>query len=350
MTEKNNRITEIQFHNKVTVYSFVIMMAVVMIHAFNLEVYGYANASSAIGLASFVYWTENIVGTICGGTAVPFFFLLSGFLMFRNFTWDKLASKYRSRFFSILLPYLLWCSIYYLYYVIVTRIPIVLNMMNGTEKMPVSLAVWISKLWVDEYFVFWFLKDLIVLIILTPLIYLLLQNRGKLPVGLLMLVLWYAASRYYTIPFNIAYMFGAYIGINHKEIPMKKHGAWVTVMSYIGLGLWIMTIILQKLSMIDGGMPILVVLICLWYAGDVLSYDKEPYWWMKISFFIYCTHDMILEAYEKIFLKVFGISPICAILDYVLMPAVTVVTVIGMAAIMKKYFPRLWMILTGGRG
>ena len=79
-------------------------------------------------------------------------------------------------------------------------------------------------------------------------------------------------------------------------------------------------------------------------------YKKETKWWMSISFFIYCMHDLILEAYEKIFLKVFGLGPVYALLDYFIMPLLTVITVIAIAMFMRKYMLPVWKALTGNRG
>ena len=59
---------------------------------------------------------------------------------------------------------------------------------------------------------------------------------------------------------------------------------------------------------------------------------------------------MILEAYEKIFLKVFGTGTVYALLDYLLMPLVTVIPLIVLAMFMRKYMSPVWKILTGNRG
>ena len=103
--------TEQEFRNKITIYSFVMMMAVVFIHTYNLAVYQISEDSA--GFARFVFCFESVAASLWGA-AVPMFFMISGFLMFRNFTWDKLRSKYQTRFYTILIPYLLWNTIYYL--------------------------------------------------------------------------------------------------------------------------------------------------------------------------------------------------------------------------------------------
>lgn len=222
--------TEQQFRNKITTYSFITMMAVILIHTFNLSVYHISEDS--VGFTRFVFCFESVAASLWTA-AVPMFFMISGFLMFRNFTWDKLWSKYQTRFFTVLIPYFLWNTIYYLYYIVVTRIPFIQRMMNGNEVAEISLKEWISRLWTSEYFVFWFLKDLIILIILTPVIFFFLRNRGKWPLGFVMLILSVYLGRHVPYwPFNLYYLLGAYVGINHKNIPLLK----MRMLTIIGCG------------------------------------------------------------------------------------------------------------------
>lgn len=125
------------------------MMAVIFIHTFNLSVYQIPEDSE--GLARFVFYFESVASSLWIA-AVPMFFMISGFLMFRNFTWEKLWSKYQTRFHTVLILYLLWNTIHYLYYILVTRIPFIQRVMNGNEVVEISLKEWISRLWTNEYF------------------------------------------------------------------------------------------------------------------------------------------------------------------------------------------------------
>lgn len=183
------------------------------------------------------------------------------------------------------------------------------------------------------------------------MIYFFLQNRGKWPAGVVVLILSVYIRRHVQYwPFNTYYLLGAYIGINHKSAPLVKKRI-LTIISCGGVIAWIAVNILQVLHICSWQMPLWIVLCCLWFAGDCVDiYDKKPRWWISISFFIYCMHDMILEAYEKIFLKVFGLGPVYALIDYLLMPLLTVITLIAIAMFMRKNMSPVWKILTGNRG
>ena len=66
---------------------------------------------------------ERILGERLGQIAVPGFFMVSSYLFFRGFCWEKLIPKWRSRIRSLVLPYLLWNFLYYIGYVAATRLP-----------------------------------------------------------------------------------------------------------------------------------------------------------------------------------------------------------------------------------
>lgn len=65
---------------------------------------------------------------------------------------------------------------------------------------------------------------------------------------------------------------------------------------------------------------------------------------------IVSTIFIILVLLEKIFLISFGVNPVCALLDYLLMPWIVIGVLIIIAYFLQTYFPMVWKVLTGGRG
>lgn len=98
LSEKSSR--------KISVLSFVLFIGVMGIHTYNLDVYDLGRDSDTIlsVIETFLYRLEN-------GTCVSFFFMISGFLFFRNFDLSMLRQKYISRGRSILIPYIIWVSV-----------------------------------------------------------------------------------------------------------------------------------------------------------------------------------------------------------------------------------------------
>ena len=198
-----------------------------------------------------------------------------------------------------------------------------------------------------EYYTLWFLKSLIILILITPLIWLLLKNHSKkFPTGLLALVIIVIAYRYGWIKIGseIFYFIGAYIGLNLREqlfIGCKGLSILSTIIIIVQLG---------AIVVADNRVLVVLFAVSLWFFLDFWELESVSLpWWMSITFFIYVSHDMFLEAMEKIFLKVFGISPIMAILDYCLMPFLTLGVAILVSKVLQLLCPAVWKLVTGSR-
>lgn len=188
------KYSEKHVRNKFTIISFVCSILVIFIHTYNLDVYQIEGLYS--GLSGVANYLERYIATVTL-IAVPIFFLISGVLFFRTFEISILLKKWKKRFFTIMIPYVIWCTIYYLYFAVMSRLPFVSAMMNDNSEVELSFREWFNRIVVDEYYTLWFLKSLIILILLTPLIWLLFKNHSeKFPTGLLALVIMVMAYRY----------------------------------------------------------------------------------------------------------------------------------------------------------
>lgn len=254
--------------------------------------------------------------------------------------------------FSIAIPYVIWCSVYYLYYVACTNIPFISRFMSGSETTPLSFMEWISWLWVKEYYTLWFLKNLIIFIALAPIIWLLfnehLKIKGKtVPIGFCLLIAFFLVLKAGVIPFTLpsgfnVYCIGAYIGMNLKGILRYKNKI-ISLLGVIYLVFVFATDFRYKEPLL-----LLAFLAAIYVSLDLVNLGgKKLPWWMSITFFTYVAHDLFLELFEKVFLIVGGRSALMAILDYVFMPIVTLVFLIGLAWVIRKTMPWLWKVICG---
>lgn len=92
----------------------------------------------------------------------------------------------------------------------------------------------------------------------------------------------------------------------------------------------------------------IICIICVWISLDFLRTEESPRWWAKLSFFIYCTHSMILESTEKLFLIMLGRNVSGAVADFLFAPVITFAIIVAGAYILQK-IPPLWKVLTGNR-
>lgn len=345
-------IEESQFRNKVTVLSFCTVLLVISAHTYNVGSYGLREYDDL--LSSIVVWLEDWIRRFEGDFCIGFMFAVSGYLFYFSFTWEKLLQKYKSRFWSVGIPYLFWCSFYYFYYCIITRMPLIAAMVNDGVPVEFSILNWFRWLTIEKYYVLWYLQDLIFMIACAPIIYILLKNHFRKPTGLIVLIFFFLIELgVIKIPyafFNVHYLVGAYLGINYKRIPHMESKGICYIARILLLLLLLWELICIKLG-IDYNqiMPVLLY-SSVWFSLGGKLFTQKVKWWYKLSFFLYCIHDFYLEAFEKLFYLILGNSSLWALTAYICMPFAVVAVGILTAAILKKLFPQLWIIIAGGRG
>ena len=149
--------------------------------------------------------------------AVPMFFVISGYLYFLNINnlgWDTYLSKTKKRLFTILVPYLSWNII---------ALMISPSLLSGLSLYHVLIGFWGQG---EGLFPWngplWFLRDLMIVQLLTPLIYITIKKINYWFVSLLLLllilgVLPTVTSFGFSTESLVYFSIGAYLGIFHKE-------------------------------------------------------------------------------------------------------------------------------------
>ena len=254
---------------------------------------------------------------------------------------------------TIVVPYIIWCTIYFLYYVVVTHIPAVRNVMSHSSVVELTFSNWVRHIVVDEYYTLWFLKNLIIFIALTPCLYYLKDYSKTIPSGLIALIgiivlTYLVKEKVVNIGFDIPsgldiYMAGSYFGINHRDWICKSN----RTLSIVALGI-VAIFFLSAFRWFTTPLQIVFFIAC-WYALDLVRI-KKTYWWMGITFFTYVAHDIPLESFEKIYFMIFGHSPVGSLIDYMFMPLIVEALLIAVAYILIKFTPNVWRVICGGRG
>lgn len=336
---------EQHIRNKIHIISFICSMLVIWIHTYNLEVYGISEQSE--GLAAIIWAIEEYWSKITK-LAVPAFFMISGFLFFRTFSLDKISIKYKNRIKSILIPYLIWSTIYYFYYVFLSVIPFIRDALPDDDIVSLSFGEWLDSLWIDSYYTLWFLKYIIIFIAVSPCIYCLLKHWNGLPIGAFVIIFLFLNIQYkwLNVPDGVQwYFFGSWVGINFGNIAMCRNKllSWLSIF-------YICFTLVTGFHVWNEGFQLLFY-IAIWFALDSICClgNREVPDWMKITFFTYVAHDIFLEAFEKIYLIIWGYSPIWALIDYIFMPVLVFVLLVFLAAVMKRYMYPMWKVLSGNR-
>ena len=312
-----------RFDRRAVIYSFVLTIFVIWLHA-----------------------GESLLSSIPGQTAVPGFFLISGYLFTRSLSGGGgessskdlklIKEKLKRRVKTLLVPYLLWNTLYFIIYLCFGR----------AQLSDAFLAVFHYK----YNPVFWYLFQLMLITVLMPLLYFAL--KGKIT-GIVFLAAFFAAAVFCgRFPFHYCnedalfyYSLGAFSGLCFKEEFEKTRNAKALIIAVC---------LFAAFSALKGILPAGVInagtvgqrasgAVLLWTLTGFLP-DFSPAPFTRVNFFIYAVHYLLI----RLFWVAAG-SLRDSTLLYVLMPLLCTAFSYGIYSLMKKYMPRILGILVGGR-
>lgn len=315
--------------------------------------------------------------------AVPSFFLISGYLYFKEgvLTKSLWITKQKKRLFTLLIPYLLWNMIPLLY-ILAKRIgaACINGAWENVGRYWASID-WIHLFWDLEplnetsqnlfevltplagpiNFPLWYLRDLILLTMLSPLIYLLIK-RGKIYFPIFLFVcflsgIWFT-HRILPIIGIFFFSFGGYFSINKidflnekivKSFVLKLFTVFTlgVAIFYDGMNTYIGTIA-YKLFILAG--------VCMIFHIAHVAVKKGisiKKWLVDASFLIYVSHfvfvfliNIHVMALER-FLN--DACQLLLIVDYLLYPLLITACCLLTGWILHKLFPVFYRFLIGSR-
>lgn len=349
-------MTESQFRNKVTWFSFAFSLFVVWVHSYNAELF--------LGLTAGmeeVYRAEHWIGDSLGQIAVPGFFMISAYLFYRDFSWEKLPGKWKRRIRSVLVPFILWNFIYYLGYVIGSRLPWMTDVV-GKGVIPFNLSAAVDAVIHYTYnYVFWYLFQLILLILLAPLLYPVLKNIWSR--CLFFVVLWTLVAAEIELPYLnadalIYYSFAASLALSSENGSMI---AWKDPVMQGGsagrMGTGVLFLIGAVLSWHVGLRTAFVPLfvLCrllavsgLWLLvpGEKLPEAKD---FMRHNFFLYATHFAFVRFINKAAAMVIPVNQWGPFVLYLFMPFLVLFVSAVLGRLLRRILPEAWRLLNGYR-
>ena len=332
--------------HKLTILDTLLIVMVVYIHSYYLEAETY----------KFSLFLQKITGGsgLCR-VANSLFFTISGYLFARNInSLGEVFQKQRKRIRTLLLPYILWNLIFVGWYVILEYTPGVSHFNNSSGILNHFLghSVWgcLNNVFlVPAAFQLWFLRDLLGMLMLAPLLYYLAKNHVFLTVFLALGMTFVWGSVTY---FWLGLLFGA----QRWDIEnYPRHFIYVLLAFLLYLGHAVYIGLGYESTRLVGMLVNLLGIFLVWTLYDVLARGRclaNSGIWKYIcgySFFIYCFHEPAFNIIKKLALVIFGVSEPVLILFYFVNPWLMVFMAIGVAKLMQRWVPRVYTILTGGR-
>lgn len=273
--------------------------------------------------------------------AVPLFYVFSGYLFFRHTDrWNGqfYLQKMQRRAVSLLLPYLLWNLLAALKY----GSPLldslwIENPHTGLQIDWLGQEQWLAT---PANMPLWFLRDLMMVSLLSPVIYWMLRSReGRWRsmlshVVMLLLSLWYLSGIQAFTPGLSAYAvyffsLGAYLSLHQKDL--------VATCLRIERLAYAAFIVLSVAMMTTYGTPVFASLmlcfrwvavpavVCMAYRLLSATSLRQPRWLCDASYFVYLAHYVLFfSSIDRLFFALFGNSTVALSFHYLLCPLLKV--------------------------
>lgn len=363
---------------------FPLTIAVVFIHSFgdpkiiDMQSINYAQLSG-MDIYNII---RVAISHVITHIAVPTFFLFSGFLFFLNMKkWDFsfYLDKMKNRFRTLVIPYFLWN----LLAILVVGIPPLLLFL--VKNVPYTFwdvlfdkgllsCFWNCQTWAEDrtnllggstpmsspYNVpLWFLRDLIVVVISTPIIYYVIKSTkilGLILLGIAFYTKIWIPIQGFSITALFFFSFGAFFSINRKNMidQLQKIQIPCLIIAVITM---ILCVYYDGIKMKDYYYPIFT------FTGSITAINMTSYlisigWIKKVnvtlskaSFFIFAIHTiLIVDMSSRVFdLIVKPVAPISLTIKYLLLPFIIVSICLVIYRILEKFIPKTLGLFTGNR-
>ena len=365
---------------------FPLVVGVVLIHNFGTP-QAIPLAEGGAGLpvdmlcCNLVRWS---LSDVLGRLAVPLFFLFSGYLFFATaqpWSTGVYVAKLRRRIHTLLLPYMGWNI---LQLVAILALALLAWWVKGepvAAKWPAhTLMEWLRLFWASAPYdldhvnwlghpytmcapVFgpmWFVRDLMVMCLLAPVVRLWVRYACK--AGVLLLALCYVSEVWplvYGLSVTAVFFFtwGAYLAINGCNLVVLARRyrvpCAVATLLLVPPMVWfdgLSTLTghrLHQCFVLTGGLTLIA-----------LSAEAVRRGWCRVfmrlsaaSFFVYAAHLLLVSEVCRHLLDwlVPGSHGMVCLLRYLLLNVVVVGVSLGLYALLRRFMPRLHAVLSGGR-
>ena len=363
VSRKENSVQIVSVETSKRITSLRYLLIVVFIHA-NLK------PDDAINYYHYdfvqPYWIEVVKNLICdtlGGAAVPLFFFLASFLQFSKNDKYKILLKKRSK--SIFLPYIIWTGITIILYYIVQSIPYtalffqnpinIVKNWKGIDLLKVFTYRDLSGLKTPLVYQFWFLRELMIFIVLSPILKFLCDKFS----GFMLIFITVAALKGILLFFTVSssalffYLVGYYCA--KYKIDFFKISDKIKIHEYLFLLIFVVMFNIMYDGKYDFGL-ISTIISCLFFLKLSLYFIRSNKIYSQLnylsgySFFLYAIHTPFLgSAINKITQRIIQLHGILCLIQFLLAAFLTIFigTLIGIA--LKRICFPLFCLLNGGR-
>lgn len=342
---------------------FPLIVGVVLIHSHIKEVI--VDGVDLMVEADFPVYTvvSNLLSEVFARTAVPLFFFISGFLFFYRsmFTMSVYLDKLRKRARTILFPYIFWNLVVIVFLLLgQTLIPF---SFSGNNRFIVDYTWrdWLDAFWAKDTmpiaYQLWFIRDLMVVMVLSPIVYVLvryLRQYAVILLGMLWIMDWWFQLPGLSLTAFFFFSAGAFFSVHQRNFVVNMRTLlWPSAVLYFIVAVCNLFFINESWCSYIHCIGIIVGCIFL-ISCIAMCLDRE-YWHVSAflagsSFFVYAYHGMPLALLVNVIIRFFPPETEWAIISLYLGSALLIICVgVVLYGLLRKCVPSFLSLITGGR-
>lgn len=320
------------------------MIMVVFIHS-------YLTMSDPMPAVTFI---EDVFSKCIPIVAVPTFMFISGYLYFakcRHFTLLFYKTQTLKRIRTLFVPYIVWntfviCVFWGLHRFAPAMINPDFENIQGYTAIQLLDCYWRGSGGFPIAYQFWFIRDLFIIALASPLIYLIAKSRYW-GIAIVLLLLMSTYNSY--VEMGAYFCMGAFCAINKIDFSaLKVPLRLVVLMAYVVLAGFYLSMqsneIIRKLLILCGSISLLNLEVLRLPANQLFRRGSSS------AFFLFCMHGILDLFTCKILTNVVhSDSQLLWIMLYFSNVMAVVLICMSIYFISKKISPRLLRIVTGNR-
>ncbi len=357
-------------------WAFISMVLLVFVHGYNLNenyLQPWTTPGEPLTLTTFIeYWLANGIFRF----RIPMLFIISGYL-FAMGDYKPYKERTVKRTKTLLYPYLIWSAAGLLLTYFLEFFPYTRNVVTATHMMQIDehrtllhqykwyevLARWV---FFPVSYQLWFIRVLFFYNLAYPALrWCVLHRTAKWIFFPMAILFWLSTSGLIFFEGEGLLFFSIGIWIHKTNFNIDTSKKWLSakiwVFVFMGLsiiktilafqphfnGLEHLLLFLHKLVVVSG-------LICAWYGCNGLvkfCMSKKWFVWVSaFSFMIYAIHaPIVLYATKAIMMEISHWTGY-RLLIFIFLPIFIITVAILKGALLRKFFPKIYSFITGGRG
>ena len=279
--------------------------------------------------------------------AVPVFFIISGYLFFANVSeWNLTVYKQKMlrRAKTLLLPYLIWNLLmaiklktfsWSMFWVYISKAGMQTDWLGSENWMtaPANMPLW-------------FLRDLMVVSLLTPIIYIIMRRWGRVVLPLLTLIYLSGVGAFAVPGLSMYAVFffslGAFLAIRKQDLVETM--LRFETLAYISASLLAVVMVCTYHTAVFSSLMLCfrivgaVAVFCLAQRILSCSHRRLPAVVCDSSYFIYLAHYVFFLSFlDTAFFRLFGESEASLSIHYLLCPLLKVALFVAVYAIYRRF-------------